>query len=58
MLAAVNQIRAARGLGPVTAEAILPAERRAEGHSDYVQQFAIGCADIAVGLKDRKDLTS
>jgi hypothetical protein len=40
-----NLLRARRGLGPIDEKRIRRAERLAEGHIDYVQKFALGCAD-------------
>lgn len=50
MLDATNRLRASRGLLPVDEGSILPIETRATGHIDYVQKFAIGCAELANDL--------
>lgn len=47
MHAAVNRLRAGRGLPPVPVELIVRAEELAKGHFDYVATFALGAADIA-----------
>ena len=46
---AVNRERGERGLPPVSLEALMTVERRAQGHSDYVAQFALGCAGLVLG---------
>lgn len=51
MLAAVNAEREARNLPPVPLEEVRRVERRAEGHSDYVAQFAWGCAGLVLEEK-------
>lgn len=43
---ATNRLRARRGFAPVSAEHIELAEMRASGHIDYVQKYALGCADL------------
>jgi hypothetical protein len=35
-----------------TKEAIMRVEREAEGHVDYVDKFAYGCAEIVTGHRD------
>lgn len=35
-----------------TEEAIMRVEREAEGHVDYVDKFAYGCAEIVTGYRD------
>lgn len=52
MANAVNRLRAARGLPAVTLTAVIRVENMAVGHSDYVTQFAVGCAEIIVGRRD------
>ena len=49
MRAAVDAERAGRGLPPADPETLLRIERSATGHSDYADQFAFGCARIAMG---------
>jgi hypothetical protein len=43
---ATNAIRARYRKPPVGGDEILSAETRACGHIDYVQKYAIGCADL------------
>jgi hypothetical protein len=43
---ATNTIRARYQKPPVSVAEILVAENRACGHIDYVQKYAIGCADL------------
>lgn len=47
MLDATNRLRASRGLLPIDEDAIIRIETSASGHIDYVQKFAIGCAELA-----------
>lgn len=52
MLAAVNAELGRRGITPpVLPETILRVERQAQGHSDYVAKWAIGCADIVLAAQ-------
>jgi hypothetical protein len=48
---AVTSIRAARGLAPLTEDAVYKADLLAAGHSDYASKFALYCAELALGLK-------
>jgi len=48
MHAAVNEARAALGLGEVPVAGVERAERKAHGHADYARQFAWGCACLAL----------
>jgi len=57
MLTAVNAERQARDLPPVPVEDVMRVERRAEGHSDYVAQFAFGCAELVLRARESKDGT-
>ena len=49
MLGVTNRLRAGRGLRPVEEVAIVRAETSAMGHSDYVQKFALSCAELVRG---------
>jgi hypothetical protein len=51
MLAAVNEERARRNLSPATADQIQGADSQASGHIDYVDKFALYCAEIAMGIE-------
>jgi len=53
MHGAVNRERGERGLPPVSLEAVMTAEQRAGGHSDYAAQFAYGCAGLVMGGEPR-----
>ena len=50
MQRAVNQVRADRGMSPVTEDDVAYVERQALGHCDYSRKFALYCAELA--LKD------
>jgi hypothetical protein len=47
MLAAVNGVRAGRGVDLVALADIARVERSAIGHSDYSHKFALHCAELA-----------
>jgi len=49
MLAAVNAVRAARGLPLVDVKKIDRVERLACGHVDYSSKYPLYCAEIALG---------
>ena len=49
MYAAVDEIRCQRGLPRLPLEAVKAVEQQAVGHSDYVAQFAYGCARLVQG---------
>jgi hypothetical protein len=49
MRAAVDVERAARGLSPVEPDRVTRAERLACGHVDYVEKYALYCAEMALG---------
>lgn len=52
MLDAVNAELERRGITPlVLPETIMRVERQAQGHSDYVAKWAIGCADIVIAAE-------
>lgn len=42
----VNTLRARRGVGPVSMDAVKSKEQLAVGHIDYTTKWAIGCADL------------
>lgn len=48
MLTAVNKVRADRGYPPVLIGEIERADRLAAGHVDWVDQFPLYCAEIAL----------
>lgn len=48
MHSAVNKLRAKAGLAPVPIERIERAEMSASGHIDYVEKFALRCADLVI----------
>ena len=50
----VNRVRADAGLSAVPIEAVKRVELQATGHCDYTQKFAFYCAEIALGLPDRR----
>lgn len=52
MHTAVNVELSRRGLPGVPEEDILAVERQADGHSDYVAQWAIRCADLVLRGSD------
>lgn len=45
----VNRLRQEKGLDPVDDGTLLRVEGQACGHSDYVLEYAIGCADLVRG---------
>ncbi len=49
MRAAVDAERAARGLPPVEPDRIIRVERLACGHVDYMEKYALYCAEMALG---------
>ena len=51
---AVNAHRAENGLAPVDIAAVETVESRAAGHSDYLTQFALGCADLVLDTTGRR----
>lgn len=53
MLAAVNGVRAERGLPPVDMATIARVETQACGHVDYASKYALYCSELAVGLEPR-----
>lgn len=55
MHSAVNAEREALGLGPVPIAEVKAAEQQACGHSDYVDQFAWGCAGLVLESEPRRD---
>lgn len=46
MVDRVNLLRSRRALPPVDSATVRRKESLAEGHIDYSQKFAIGCADL------------
>ena len=45
---AVNKLRARSGLGPISIDSVERAEVSASGHVDYVEKYALNCADLVV----------
>jgi len=52
MAEVVDAARAARGLAAASPERLQRAERIAVGHVDYMEKFALYCAEIALGEND------
>lgn len=48
MTDAVNRLRAHAGKSPVHIDAVKRVDQSATGHSDYVLQYALGCADLVL----------
>lgn len=48
MVAAVNSARAERGADVIDRGLVERVERQAEGHTDYAEKFALGCAELVL----------
>lgn len=49
----VNRLRTSNGDAAVSLDDVRAADQMASGHIDYFEKFALYCAELAWGLRDR-----